>query len=237
MDVFRRCRVKSECPREGVYDFRGRMGDTALLDSQVILDADARQQGQLLTPQTRNASPRPSCQPNIFGANLPAPRTQVFTQRAGHPCHLPDGNTVAARRRWDGPAVTQDWIDSFEDMASLDAQFDEAKIATGQLRDIAEFCHTEWAQQWGVMREVPDRAGGTITIPGPPWHFSLHDGSMAPQVPALQGEHNRELLKELGYDDEPSDSSRAAPSWSPAGQAKPIPQEASHALGDLSFAV
>ncbi|MGW4515508.1 CaiB/BaiF CoA transferase family protein [Streptomyces sp. NPDC004393] len=99
-------------------------------------------------------------------------------------------------------ALVQDWIDSFEDMASLDAQFDEAKIATGQLRDIAEFCETEWAQQWGVVREVSDRAGGTIKIPGPPWHFSLHDGTTAPQVPALQGEHNTEVLKELGYDDE-----------------------------------
>lgn len=96
----------------------------------------------------------------------------------------------------------QTWINTFEDMASLDAQLDEAKIATGQLREPAEFAASEWASAWGVTREVSDRAGGAITIPAPPWHFGAHDGSLAPQVPALQGEHNAELLKELGYPDE-----------------------------------
>ncbi|MDT7623952.1 MAG: hypothetical protein QOF99_4853 [Pseudonocardiales bacterium] len=99
-------------------------------------------------------------------------------------------------------AIVQTWINTFEDMASLDAQLDEAKIATGQLREPAEFAASEWASAWGVTREVSDRAGGAITIPAPPWHFGAHDGSLAPQVPALQGEHNAELLKELGYSDE-----------------------------------
>ena len=95
--------------------------------------------------------------------------------------------------------IVQTWINTFADMASLDAQLDEAKIATGQLRDVREFAATEWAARWEVTREVPDRAGGSITIPAPPWHFSAHDGTLAPQVPALQGEHNAELLGELGY--------------------------------------
>jgi len=99
-------------------------------------------------------------------------------------------------------AIVQTWINTFEDMASLDAQLDEAKIATGQLRDVREFAASEWATAWGVTRDVSDRAGGSITIPAPPWHFSAHDGTLAPQVPALQGEHNAELLKELGYADE-----------------------------------
>jgi len=98
--------------------------------------------------------------------------------------------------------IVQTWINTFEDMASLDAQLDEAKIATGQLRDVREFAASEWATAWGVTREVSDRAGGSITIPAPPWHFSAHDGTLAPQVPALQGEHNAELLKELGYAEE-----------------------------------
>jgi crotonobetainyl-CoA:carnitine CoA-transferase CaiB-like acyl-CoA transferase len=99
-------------------------------------------------------------------------------------------------------AIVQTWINTFEDMASLDAQLDEAKIATGQLRDVREFAASEWATAWGVTREVSDRAGGSITIPAPPWHFSAHDGTLPPQVPALQGEHNAELLKELGYAEE-----------------------------------
>jgi crotonobetainyl-CoA:carnitine CoA-transferase CaiB-like acyl-CoA transferase len=99
--------------------------------------------------------------------------------------------------------MVQKWINTFEDMASLDAQFDEAKIATGQVRDITEFVATEWAQSWGATRQVPDREGGQITIPAPPWHFSTENGTECPtQVPAFQGEHNHEILRELGYSDE-----------------------------------
>jgi crotonobetainyl-CoA:carnitine CoA-transferase CaiB-like acyl-CoA transferase len=95
-------------------------------------------------------------------------------------------------------AIVQTWIYTFDSMESVDAQFDEAKIATGQLRDIVEFSETEWAKGWGVTREVSDRHGGSITIPAPPWHFSGHDGTLTTQVPARQGEHNDEVLKELG---------------------------------------
>ena len=97
--------------------------------------------------------------------------------------------------------IVQNWIDSFDSMDALDAQFDESKIATGQLRDIEDFAETEWAKDWVLTREVPDRHGGTVTIPAPPWHFSEHDGSLTEQIPARQGEHNEEILKELGCTD------------------------------------
>jgi crotonobetainyl-CoA:carnitine CoA-transferase CaiB-like acyl-CoA transferase len=95
--------------------------------------------------------------------------------------------------------IVQNWIWSFESMDSLDAQFDEAKIATGRLRNTSEFNETGWAKTWGVTREVSDRHGGSITIPAPPWHFDGQDGATIPQLPARQGEHNVEILEELGY--------------------------------------
>jgi crotonobetainyl-CoA:carnitine CoA-transferase CaiB-like acyl-CoA transferase len=98
--------------------------------------------------------------------------------------------------------IVQKWIFTFEDMASLDAQFDEAKLATGTVRDVKDFAKTEWAQSWGATRTVPDREGGEITIPAPPWHFSRHDAPLDPQTPALQGEHNSQILSEIGYSDE-----------------------------------
>ena len=98
--------------------------------------------------------------------------------------------------------IVQKWILTFEDMASLDAQFDEAKLATGTVREIKDFAKTEWAQSWGATRSVSDRQGGDITIPGPPWHFSAHDEALPPQVPALQGEHNWEILREIGLSDD-----------------------------------
>jgi crotonobetainyl-CoA:carnitine CoA-transferase CaiB-like acyl-CoA transferase len=99
-------------------------------------------------------------------------------------------------------AIVQSWIYTFDSMDSLDAQFDEAKIATGQLRDMTEFNETDWAKNWVTTRDVSDRHGGSITIPAPPWHFSSHDGTLTTQVPAHQGEHNEEALKELGLTDD-----------------------------------
>jgi crotonobetainyl-CoA:carnitine CoA-transferase CaiB-like acyl-CoA transferase len=97
--------------------------------------------------------------------------------------------------------IVQTWIWTFDDMASLDAQFDEAKIATGQVREIGELADSDWAGQWGATREVSDRSGGRIRIPGAPWHFSADTAERPSQHPATQGEHNAEILKELGFDD------------------------------------
>jgi crotonobetainyl-CoA:carnitine CoA-transferase CaiB-like acyl-CoA transferase len=112
--------------------------------------------------------------------------------------------------------IVQSWIWTFTDMASLEAQLDEAKIPTGSLRDIAEFATTEWAAQWGATRTVPDGAGARITVPGQPWHFTnaakpndstdatetTDTGAEPDRQPARQGEHNEEVLHELGYSDE-----------------------------------
>jgi crotonobetainyl-CoA:carnitine CoA-transferase CaiB-like acyl-CoA transferase len=62
-----------------------------------------------------------------------------------------------------------------------------------------------------ATRVVPDRSGGEITLPGFPWRFSSkaaeveaeeRDTSEAPvdwRIPAFQGEHNEDVLRELGY--------------------------------------
>ena len=121
--------------------------------------------------------------------------------------------------------IVQRWIWTFNDMASLDAQLDEAKIPTGSLRDISEFAETDWATQWGATRTVPDGAGARITVPGRPWHFTnaakpnestdpaetADNGQEPDRQPARQGEHNEEVLRELGYsDDEISDFTNRA---------------------------
>ena len=96
-------------------------------------------------------------------------------------------------------AIVQDWIRTFADIESLDAQMDEAKIATGQVRTVKEFADSDWARAWNAVRAVPDRAGAEIRIPGRPWHFRDTITSDDQQVPATQGEHNDEVLAELGF--------------------------------------
>jgi crotonobetainyl-CoA:carnitine CoA-transferase CaiB-like acyl-CoA transferase len=95
--------------------------------------------------------------------------------------------------------IVQDWIMTFTDMESLDAQFDEAKIATGQVRTLTQFAASTWAQDWHAIRSVSDRHGGTIRIPGRPWHFNDQIAPTEEQFVARQGEHNTELLAELEY--------------------------------------
>jgi len=95
-------------------------------------------------------------------------------------------------------AIIQTWILSFEDMASLDAQFDEAKIAMGEIRTVEELADSEWAEYWGATQHVSDRRGGHIRLPGRPWRFS-EDVLEPSGPPAFQGEHNGEVLAELGY--------------------------------------
>jgi len=93
--------------------------------------------------------------------------------------------------------IVQAWIWSFPDMAALDAQFDEAKIAIGEIRSLEQIADSEWADYWTATHEVPDRNGGTFRLPGRPWKFS--DAELAPPgLPALQGEHNEAVCAELG---------------------------------------
>jgi crotonobetainyl-CoA:carnitine CoA-transferase CaiB-like acyl-CoA transferase len=92
-------------------------------------------------------------------------------------------------------------------MASLDAQLDEAKIPTGRMRPVGGLAGSEWAQQWVATRTVSDRNGGEITVPGRPWHFS-DDGAEPERLSARRGEHNEEVLAELGYDGAEIDSLR-----------------------------
>src|SRR6266446_5101204 len=85
----------------------------------------------------------------------------------------PRFSSAAARRLNFGALhqIIQSWILTFPDMATLDAQFDEAKIAMGEIRSIKELTKSEWSEYWGAVQLVPDRSGGEYKLPGRPWHF------------------------------------------------------------------
>ena len=95
--------------------------------------------------------------------------------------------------------IVQEWIWTFGDMEALDAQLDEAKIATGRVRSTREFADSDWAREWNAVRTVSDRSGGQITIPGRPWHFADQVAADQGQLAARQGEHNAQVLNELGF--------------------------------------
>ncbi len=96
--------------------------------------------------------------------------------------------------------IVQKWIWTFPDMATVDAQFDEAKIAIGEVRTINHIADSEWADYWDATYRVTDRQGGEYRLPGRPWKFS---GAELPSTgaPSEQGEQNVEICRELGFSD------------------------------------
>lgn len=95
--------------------------------------------------------------------------------------------------------IVQDWIFTFRDMATLDAQMDEAKIATGQVRTVREFADSDWSSAWGAVRTAAASSGTKYRIPGRPWHFADSAAPMDDQFVPRQGENNKEILTELGF--------------------------------------
>src|SRR5215467_5987522 len=110
--------------------------------------------------------------------------------------------SAAARRLNFGALhqIIQSWILTFPDMQTLDAQFDEAKIAMGEIRSIKELTASAWSDYWGAVQQVADRSGGEYRLPGRPWRFSDEDLSPI-GMPAFQGEHNFAVFSELGVSD------------------------------------
>jgi crotonobetainyl-CoA:carnitine CoA-transferase CaiB-like acyl-CoA transferase len=85
-------------------------------------------------------------------------------------------------------------------MATVDAQFDEAKIAIGEVRSMAHIAESEWADYWGATYHVSDRQGGEFRLPGRPWKFSKAELPL-PAAPSEQGEQNIDICRELGFSD------------------------------------
>ncbi|MCF2524762.1 CoA transferase [Bradyrhizobium sp. G127] len=111
--------------------------------------------------------------------------------------------SAAARRLNFGALhqIIQSWMLTFPDMATLDAQFDEAKIAMGEIRSTKDLIKSEWSEYWGAVQHVSDRNGGEYSLPGRPWHFSGEE--LTPiGIPAFQGEHNNAVFSELGISEE-----------------------------------
>lgn len=97
-------------------------------------------------------------------------------------------------------AEVKAWLLTFDDLDMLQTQVSEAGLAVGLIRSVEEFAEMPWANEWGALVEVDDRAGGIARMPGAPWHFS---GSPlpAPGLAAFQGEHNAEILREHAIDE------------------------------------
>ncbi|HEX7952378.1 MAG TPA: CaiB/BaiF CoA-transferase family protein [Burkholderiales bacterium] len=97
--------------------------------------------------------------------------------------------------------IVQTWFYTFQGIAALDCQLDEAKIAMGVIRTASALTTSVWAEHWRAVERVPNRRGGEYILPGRPWRFSK-DELTPPGSPAFRGEHNRDVLSSIGVSEE-----------------------------------
>jgi CoA:oxalate CoA-transferase len=96
-------------------------------------------------------------------------------------------------------AIVQEWVAGFEDVHDLEAAIGKARLAMGVVRSVEEVADSEWAKHRGAIVEVDDGLDGVIRIPDAPWRFSGAAAGVA-GGPAYRGQHNRQILDELGID-------------------------------------
>ena len=94
-----------------------------------------------------------------------------------------------------------DWARTVPDAQTFEETCATLGLAVGVVRSVRELAESQWAQARGAVSEVPDRVGGYVRIPRPPWHFTDAElGDMG--EPRYRGEDNRKVLKEyLGMAD------------------------------------
>jgi crotonobetainyl-CoA:carnitine CoA-transferase CaiB-like acyl-CoA transferase len=118
---------------------------------------------------------------------------------------------TAALRRENWEALHDEiraWVLTFRSIEELEAQVSSVGLAVGTVRTVSEIAESEWAVDRGAIREVDDRSGGVARMPAPPWIFGatpLPDGGLPP----FQGEHNAEVLAEIGLTEADIDALRA----------------------------
>lgn len=95
-----------------------------------------------------------------------------------------------------------DFAHTVSDPDEFERIFAENGLAVGRVRQPGELAHTEWAVARHATVDIDDRAGGHVTVPNSPWHFSDGPDVGVSGAPRYRGEDNRAILRDiLGYDD------------------------------------
>jgi len=98
-------------------------------------------------------------------------------------------------------ALFADFAVTFSSFDDFEAALGRARLAVGEMRPLADAATAPWAQEREALVDVGDDQRRPLRLPRSPFRFS---GSSAGTTgrPAWQGQHNREVLRELlGLDD------------------------------------
>ncbi|HEY2813245.1 MAG TPA: CaiB/BaiF CoA-transferase family protein [Acidimicrobiales bacterium] len=98
--------------------------------------------------------------------------------------------------------VLQGFAATFTDFEDFETAIGKARLAVGEMRPLTDVKTAAWAAERDALIDVGDEASGPLRLPRSPFRFSAATGVGTSGRPAWQGQHNREVLREvLGYDD------------------------------------
>ncbi|MEZ5237070.1 MAG: CoA transferase [Acidimicrobiales bacterium] len=92
------------------------------------------------------------------------------------------------------------WMQTFDSDEALLEHLAAHRVPAAPVLDPAEFDQHPWFRERGIVRDVDDELLGRIAVTGLPMHLSsLPAREVDPPAPLL-GQHNAEVLTELGFD-------------------------------------
>jgi len=94
--------------------------------------------------------------------------------------------------------IIEEWMASFATDAEVMAALEEHRVPAGQVLDPADAIGHPYFEARDMVRDVPDPVLGSITIPGDPFKFGTEHEALDLTAPLL-GEHNGDVLAELGF--------------------------------------
>jgi len=116
----------------------------------------------------------------------------------------------------DGRGAKQAWLDaeieawtSARTPDDVLAAMERAEVPASRIYSVADIVADPQYAARGMIREVPLPGGGTLKVPGVVPKFSKTPGGFSRGGPRL-GEHTREVLRDLGYDDAAIEALRAS---------------------------
>jgi crotonobetainyl-CoA:carnitine CoA-transferase CaiB-like acyl-CoA transferase len=98
-------------------------------------------------------------------------------------------------------AMIEEWMKGFKTDADVLEVFERHRVPASPVLSVADTLKQPYFEARAMVRRVPDRILGEVTIPGFPLKFSENSELPDIQAPFL-GEHNAEILREhLGFTD------------------------------------
>jgi crotonobetainyl-CoA:carnitine CoA-transferase CaiB-like acyl-CoA transferase len=132
----------------------------------------------------------------------------MLRERHGLADPAPPGADVPTKARLRSEAI-ESWMAAQPGPDALVAAVERAGLACAIVAPLRDALLGPLARERELLAEVDDRRGGSRRLVRSPWRFSGARAEVRGPAPR-RGEHNDEVLRELGYDDARIEALRAS---------------------------